>query len=135
LTSTGSWPDILPGSQQSPWPVRTSWYCGIILSIFSILTAADQTVRLHRLSAHRDGLQNIRNLLAKGGRKNISKKTGRLQPNTLQVYTWQMPVMFLTTAVITLIVGMFLHVWSATREMKSLDWTNPNVKVRAIVML
>jgi hypothetical protein len=94
------------------------------------LTAADQTVRLHRLSSHRDGWKNIRYLLAKGGRKNMSKRTGRLQPNTLQIYTWQMPVMFLTTAVITLIVGMFFHVWSATRNLLHLDFSDPNVKVR-----
>jgi hypothetical protein len=43
LTSTGSWPNILPNGEESPWSVRTSWYCGIILSLFSILSAADQT--------------------------------------------------------------------------------------------
>lgn len=62
LTSTGSWPQVLPSGRESPWPIRTAWYCGIILSLFSILTAADQTVRLHRLSAHRDGLDGIRRL-------------------------------------------------------------------------
>jgi hypothetical protein len=73
LTSTGSWPNILPNGERSPWSVRTSWYCGIILSLFSILSAADQTVRLHRLSSHRDGLKNIRKLLA----KNCEAKTGQ----------------------------------------------------------
>ncbi len=67
LTSTGSWPQVLPSGRESPWPIRTAWYCGIILSLFSILTAADQTVRLHRLSAHRDGLDGIRRLLAAQG--------------------------------------------------------------------
>ncbi|PSN61959.1 hypothetical protein BS50DRAFT_134221 [Corynespora cassiicola Philippines] len=130
LTSTGSWPDILPNGQQSPWPIRTSWYCGIILSLFSILTAADQTVRLHRLSSHRDRWHNIRKLLAmSNGRQRRSKKTGRIQPSTAQVYTWQMPVMFLTTATICMIVGMFLHVWSATRHLDYTDWWDPNSKV------
>ncbi|KAF2866339.1 hypothetical protein BDV95DRAFT_208540 [Massariosphaeria phaeospora] len=130
LTSTGSWPDILPGNGPSPWPVRTSWYCGIILALFSILTAADQTVRLHRLASHRDGLRNIRNLLANSqGRKRRLKKSGRVQASSMQILTWQMPVMFLTTATICMIVGMFLHVWSATRYLEHAGWWNEHSKV------
>ncbi|CAI6342228.1 unnamed protein product [Periconia digitata] len=125
LTSTGSWPDILPGSQKSPWPVRTSWYCGIILSLFSILTAADQSVRLYRLSSHRDGYHKIRKLLA----KSKHAKRGKIQISKAQIYTWQMPVMFLTTATICMIVGMFLHVWSATRHLSHGDLWNADFKV------
>ncbi|KAF9694781.1 hypothetical protein EKO04_007661 [Ascochyta lentis] len=130
LTSTGSWPQVLPSGRESPWPIRTAWYCGIILSLFSILTAADQTVRLHRLSAHRDGLDGIRRLLAKtNGERKHSKKTGRRAPSLLQVFTWQIPVMFLTTATISMIVGMFLHVWSATRHLDTAEWWDDNSKV------
>ncbi|KAF2033917.1 hypothetical protein EK21DRAFT_57601 [Setomelanomma holmii] len=130
LTSTGSWPNILPNGKSSPWSVRTSWYCGIILSLFSILSAADQTVRLHRLSSHRDGLDNIRKLLAKrNGEQRRSKKTGRKTPSLLQVMTWQMPVMFLTTATLCMIVGMFLHVWSATAHLKRPSLWDDNTKV------
>jgi hypothetical protein len=128
LTSTGSWPDILPDGRDKPWPVRTAWYCGIILSLFSILTAADQTVRLRRLSSHRDAWKNIRKLLSKPkGKPKRSKKTGRIQPQKGTVYTLQLPVMFLTTATLCMIIGMFLHVWSAA----SIDWDqfNSNTKV------
>ena len=118
LTSTGSWPNILPNGESSPWSVRTSWYCGIILALFSILSAADQTVRLHRLSSHRDGLDHLRRLLAKtNGERSRSSKTGRRSPSLLQIMTWQMPVMFLTTATLCMIVGMFLHVWSASTHL------------------
>ncbi|RMZ72671.1 myosin-cross-reactive antigen family [Pyrenophora seminiperda CCB06] len=130
LTSTGSWPNILPNGQKSPWSVRTSWYCGIILSLFSILTAADQTVRLHRLSAHRDGLENIRKLLSKtNGERSHSSKTGRRRPSLLQIFTWQMPVMFLTSATLCMIVGMFLHVWSATSHLDRPSLWDDNTKV------
>ncbi|KAH7398555.1 hypothetical protein BKA66DRAFT_508853 [Pyrenochaeta sp. MPI-SDFR-AT-0127] len=130
LTSTGSWPNILPNGEKSPWSVRTSWYCGIILALFSILTTADQTVRLHRLSSHRDGLDNIRKLLAKtNGERRHSAKTGRRVPSLLQLLTWQMPVMFLTSATICMIVGMFLHVWSATTHLKHPAWWDDNTKV------
>ncbi|KNG48881.1 hypothetical protein TW65_04292 [Stemphylium lycopersici] len=129
LTSTGSWPDILPNGQSSPWSVRTSWYCGIILSLFSILTAADQTVRLHRLSSHRDGLANIRKLLSKSNGERSRSKNGRQAPSYLQVFTWQMPVMFLTSATICMIIGMFLHVWSATSHLDHPQFWDPNTKV------
>ncbi|KAH4109776.1 hypothetical protein HBH46_023600 [Parastagonospora nodorum] len=128
LTSTGSWPNILPNGEESPWSVRTSWYCGIILSLFSILSAADQTVRLHRLSSHRDGLEHIRRLLANNG-GNPSPKSGNLRPSLVQIMTWQMPVMFLTSATICMIVGMFLHVWSATTHLQSPSLWDDNTKV------
>lgn len=136
LTSTGSWPQVLPSGRESPWPIRTAWYCGIILSLFSILTAADQTVRLHRLSGHRDGLSGIRRLLSKtNGERKHSKKSGRRVPSLLQVFTWQMPVMFLTTATISMIIGMFLHVWSATRHLQSSEWWDDNSKVKSTYRL
>jgi hypothetical protein len=124
LTSTGSWPNIITTGKPFPWYVRTSWYCGIITSLLSIISAADQTVRLHRLSSHRDGLTNLHKLLCKGS---TWKSTGRRAPSYLQILTWQMPVMFLITATICMIVGMFLLVWSATAhltEPRSLDDQN-----------
>lgn len=129
LTSTGSWPNITSNEKQNPWAVRASWYSGIILSLFSILTAADQTVRLHRISSHRDALKQLRNLLAKTDGKRQKSQSGRIRPNTAQIYTWQLPVMFLTTATIAMVVGMFLHVWSAA---KNLDIADPNAKVAVI---
>jgi hypothetical protein len=124
LTSTGSWPTILTNGKQSPWFVRTAWYCGIILSLLSIISAADQTVRLHRLSSHRDGLANIHKLLSK---RSTVKRTGRRAPSLLQIMTWQMPVMFLITATICMVVGMFLLVWSATSNIGTLRmWDDQN---------
>ncbi|KAF1914821.1 hypothetical protein BDU57DRAFT_589003 [Ampelomyces quisqualis] len=130
LTSTGSWPNILPNGAASPWSVRTSWYCGIVLSLFSILSAADQTVRLHRLSSHRDGLANIRRLLARKGKGTRASTSGvSFQPSLIQIMTWQMPVMFLTSATLCMIVGMFLHVWSATKDLAFFDLSDDNSKV------
>jgi hypothetical protein len=124
LTSTGSWPTILTNGKQSPWFVRTAWYCGIILSLLSIISAADQTVRLHRLSSHRDGLANIHKLLAKSS---TVRRTGRRAPSLLQIMTWQMPVMFLITSTICMVVGMFLLVWSATSNLGTLRmWDDQN---------
>jgi hypothetical protein len=131
LTSTGSWPNILTAGKPAPWYVRTSWYCGIIVSLLSIISAADQTVRLHRLSSHRDGLTNLHKLLCKGS---TWKSTGRRAPSYLQILTWQMPVMFLITGTICMVVGMFLLVWSATAHLGDLrSWDEQN-KVRSQAM-
>lgn len=133
LTSTGSWPTILSNGKLSPWPVRTSWYCGIILSLFSLLSAADQTVRLHRLSSHRDGLENIRKVFSRSRRaRGSSAASKRLKPSMIQVITWQMPVMFLTTATVCMIVGLFLHVWSATRHLNRPGLWDDNTKVAVV---
>ncbi|KAF2733655.1 hypothetical protein EJ04DRAFT_398434, partial [Polyplosphaeria fusca] len=113
-TSTGSWPDILSNNRPSPWWVRTAWYCSIILALCSILCSADQTVRLHRIAAHQDGWRNLRSLLAKSSGK--GSNDGRIKPYALQVYTWQLSALFLVAATVTLVIGMFLHVWSGTRE-------------------
>ncbi|KAF1994457.1 hypothetical protein P154DRAFT_31965 [Amniculicola lignicola CBS 123094] len=130
LTSTGSWPTVSLEGHPDPWTVRTAWYCGIILSLFSILTAADQTVRLLRLSSHRDAPQKIRILLGstKGHRKK-SAKTGRILPKTAQIITWQMPVMFLTSAALCMIIGMFLHVWSGVNSSTSGSWLDNDGRV------
>ena len=133
LTSTGSWPDILPNGYKSPWPVRTSWYCGIVLSLFSILTAANQTVRLYRMSAHRDAGSRLRRLLQKNPPRtrdrSCSPSLGDRRPSTAQMYAWQLPAMFLTTATLCMIVGMFLHVWSATRHLEGSGLWDPSFKV------
>lgn len=129
LTSTGSWPAILPNGKISPWPVRTTWYCGIVLSVFAILSAADQTVRLYRMTSHRDGKIQIRELLT---RFNGKRRTGRESPSMAQLYTWQMPVMFLTTASICMIVGLFLHVWSAIEGIDHDNWWSDDAKVAVV---
>jgi len=129
LTSTGSWPNIHPNGASVPWPVRTTFYTGIILSLFSILTSASQTIRLHRMSAHRDAPQRIRQLLS-GSRK--QRDGSRSWPRKAQIYAWQLPVTFLTAAVLCMIIGMFTHVWSATvgwRETGESSWWNQNSKM------
>jgi hypothetical protein len=82
------------------------------------------------MSSHRNALNNIRNLLAMpDGKRRRSKSSHRLQPKTSQVYAWQLPVIFLTTATMAMIVGMFLHVWNATVGM---TWGNPNTRVALV---
>jgi len=63
LTNTGSWPTILHNGRSMPWTVPTCWYTGIVYPLFAVLTAALQSICLHRLSAHKHGLRNIRRVI------------------------------------------------------------------------
>jgi hypothetical protein len=123
LTSTGSWPNILPNGRAQPWEVRTAWYVGIIFGLMSILCAADQTIRLHRISAHPDGLAHIRHLL----RSDVKDVDGSARPRRWQIYSWQLPVTFLTCSVVTMITGMWVLIWAATAN--DGGWWNENSKV------
>jgi hypothetical protein len=72
----------------------------------------------------------IRKLLSKNqGKSKKQKNAARIKPNTLQIYAWQLPVIFLTGATIAMIVGMFLHVWTATRLLSRDNLWNSNTKV------
>ncbi len=128
LTSTGSWPTILPNGQQTPWHVRACWYCGIVFSLFAVLTAAQQSLRLHRLSGHRDGLAYIRRAMARK-----VEPYGRLRPHWMQIYAWQMSVLFLTMSVVSMLIGMGILAWEATSfgpgKDINLGWWDDNSKV------
>lgn len=119
LVSTGSWPEI----SSKPWFIRAIWYCGIIFALFSVLTAAQQSLRLHRLSAHRDGLHYIRLCLVRD-RKRLDSEDGqmRLVPRRFQVWSWQSSMMFLLLAVGCLLTGMLVLVWSAVAEEVAVMW-------------
>jgi hypothetical protein len=81
------------------------------------------------LSSHRDGFKKIRYLLTKKNSRKGRDTGDRIKPNSLQVYAWQLPVVFLTAATVSMIVGMFLHVWAATRLLDPQDWWGPDSKV------
>jgi len=108
LTSTGSWPTILPGQAQ-PWQIRTCWYVGTMFGLASIFSAADQTIWLHRIAAHNAGLPHLR-LLLKGDAR---RKDGFVIPKRRRMFTWQLPVMFLTCCAVTMIIGIWVLVWTA----------------------
>nr|POF27671.1 hypothetical protein CFP56_71480 [Quercus suber] len=112
LTSTGSWPTILHNGRETPWPVRLCWYTGIVFGLFSVLTAAQQSIRLHRLSAHRDALANIRHFM--GSKSQGPDGRVIVRPRRLQIYGWQTGLMFLTLSVAAMVVGMCILIWSST---------------------
>ena len=88
--------------------------------------AAHQTIRLHRLSAHRDSMGQIRSILASRG----TDKQGRVRPRLFQVWVWEMPVYFLTLSAVALMCGLFILMWSATGTYTQEDtWWDGYAKV------
>ncbi|KAI1843827.1 hypothetical protein JX265_001121 [Neoarthrinium moseri] len=109
LTSTGSWPTVLANGNRQPWAVRAFWFSGVIFALFSVLIAAQQTLRLHRLSGHRDGLVYIRSCMS--GRVDHN---GQVKPRRAQVYAWQASIVLLTAAVLCMVIGITILVWIST---------------------
>lgn len=119
---------MLANGNRQPWPCRAFWYCGILFALAAVLVAAQQTIRLHRLSAHPHGLAYIRSCLF--GRR---RRDGLLVPGKLQIYAWQASVMMLTAAVACMVVGMMVLVWVSTNwgpyKNPREDWWDENAKV------
>ncbi|KAF4448395.1 hypothetical protein F53441_8203 [Fusarium austroafricanum] len=109
LSTTGSWPDVLPNGRNKPWSVRTMWFSGLVFALFSVVIAGVQSMRLHRLSAHPDGLSMIRNSLV---RKRQSDNKAR--PSWLQVYAWEFSLAFLVLAIFCMVIGLTILIWAGT---------------------
>jgi hypothetical protein len=135
LVSTGSWPDVIPQDNTKSWFIRAIWFSGIVFALFSVLTAAQQSFRLHRLSAHRDGLHYIRLCLVRD-RKRVESEDWQMKlvPRSFQVWSWQSAMMFLVLAVTCLLVGMLVLVWSAVvRNTQGVVW-DESAKVGGLVV-
>lgn len=137
LTSTGSWPNLLPPGTATPWPVRTCWFSGIAFALASVLTAADQTIRLHRMAGHRHGLALIRRSLrtAAGANGRSGSTHHKYRPRPMQVYAWQLGVLFLGATVGCIVAGMVFLVWSAmVDDLQNGRGFGDNGKVCSVIM-
>lgn len=130
LTSTGDWPNVLGNGKSQPWTVKTCWFAGILFALFTVLTVAQQSMRLHRLCAHRDGLKRIRNCMT----HSRLDKEGMYRPRRLRVHVWQIGPAFLAASVLCMVAGMAIMLWVGTSvgPYKSADepWWESNAKVR-----
>ncbi|ETS76509.1 hypothetical protein PFICI_11896 [Pestalotiopsis fici W106-1] len=116
LTSTGSWPSVLSNGKTQPWTIRALWFSGTLFALFAVLIAAKQSLSLHRLSGHRDGLLYIRSCMS-----GQVTRDGRVEPRRAQVYAWQMSILMLTAAVFCMICGITVLVWTSAEWGPSKD--------------
>ncbi|KAJ3545740.1 hypothetical protein NM208_g2361 [Fusarium decemcellulare] len=131
LSSTSSWPDVLPNGRNKPWSVRTMWFGGLVFALFSVVIAGVQSMRLHRLSSHPDGLGMIRDSL---GRKRRSD--GKAIPSWLQVYAWEFSLAFLVLAIFCMVIGLTILIWAGTEfgpsKPREEGWWDSNSKASEI---
>nr|CEG05107.1 unnamed protein product [Fusarium clavum] len=131
LSSTSSWPDVLPNGKSKPWLVRAMLYSGLILALFSVLVAGIQSMRLHRLSAHPDGLELIRHSL--GRRRRSDNKA---LPSWLHVYAWEFSLAFLVLAVLFMVVATTILIWAGARygpwKPEGTNWWEGNAKMAVL---
>jgi hypothetical protein len=104
------------------------WFSGLVFALFSVVIAGVQSMRLHRLSAHPDGLSLIRNSL---GRKRESDIKSR--PSWLQVYAWEFSLAFLVLAIFCMVIGLTILLWTGTEfgpsKSREDGWWDGNSKV------
>ena len=85
-------------------------------------------MRLHRLSAHRDGLRKIRAGLARR-----RGPDGGYHPYNLQVYAWEASQIFLILSVALMVAGIAVLVWVSTEygpnKPHEGGWWDENAKV------
>ncbi|KAI9903446.1 hypothetical protein N3K66_002798 [Trichothecium roseum] len=110
LSSTSAWPDVLTDGRDKPWFVRSLWFSGLVFALFAVLIAGIQSMRLHRLSAHRDGLKKIR--VGLGRRRSAG---GDMIPHRIQVLAWEASQFFLVLSVILMVTGVAVLVWVSTQ--------------------
>ena len=103
-------------------------YSGLILALFSVVVAGIQSMRLHRLSAHPDGLELIRHSL---GRRRRSD--GKALPSWLHVYAWEFSLAFLVLSVLFMVIATSTLIWSAAAygpwKPEGASWWDGNAKV------
>lgn len=128
LTSTGDWPNVLPNGTRSPWTVRACWYCGLIIALGAVVTAAQQAIRLHRLTCHPQHNICIRRLLS----SRRTNSDGMVLPRRMQVFAWQMSGWLLMVSALCMLGGMLILIWSSTlteRQRMFQSWWNGDAKL------
>lgn len=103
----------------------------MLLAIASVITAAQQAIRLYRLSSLPKGAAAIRGLLSSKRRDS----NGHVLPRRLQVLAWQLSGWVLTASAFTLIGGMCVLIWAGTggfslvEKLTGAQWWNGEAKL------
>lgn len=107
--------------------MRALWFSGLVFALFAVMIAGLQSMRLHRLSAHRDGLKKIRAGLAR------CKGPDGYRPHKLQIYAWDASQIFLVLSVALMVAGISVLVWVSTEygpdKPSDRGWWDENSKV------
>lgn len=109
-----------------PWTTRAAWYSSLLMALVSITTSTQQSILLHRLGSHTQGLDRLQDLLR--SRNVVAGDPAKSRP--IQLYVWQIPVNLLNVSIILFLIGLAIHIFAMARDSKA--WTDEKKVRRAI---
>lgn len=111
-----SWTSI----PNAPWTTRAVWYSSLIMALISITTSTQQSILLHRMGSHTEGLDRLQGLLRSGN----AVAGVPAKPRPMQLYIWQIPVNLLNVSIILFLIGLAIHLFAMALTRDSRTWTD-----------
>ena len=109
-----------------PWTTRAIWYSSLVMALISITTSTQQSILLHRMGSHAEGLNRLQNLL----RSKNAIAAGGVVPakaRPIQLYVWQIPVNLLNVSIFLFIIGLAIQIFAMAfraRDDSKIVWTD-----------
>ena len=104
----------------APWTTRAVWYSSLAMALISITTSTQQSILLHRMGSHTEGLDRLQDLLR--SRKAVAGVPAKPRPT--QLYVWQIPVNLLNISIILFLIGLAIQVSAMAFARDSKTWTD-----------
>lgn len=78
------------------------------MALTSITTSTQQSVLLHRMGSHKEGLDRLQDLL----RSRNAVAGVPAKPRPMQLYVWQIPVILLNLSILLFLTGLATQVFA-----------------------
>lgn len=90
------------------------------MALISITTSTQQSILLHRMGSHTEGLDRLQGLLQSGN----AVAGVPAKPRPMQLYIWQIPVNLLNVSIILFLIGLAIHLFAMALTRDSRTWTD-----------
>ena len=104
----------------APWTTRAVWYSSLAMALISITTSTQQSILLHRMGSHTEGLDRLQDLL----RSRNAVAGVPAKPRPTQLYVWQIPVNLLNISIILFLIGLAIQISAMALARDSKTWTD-----------
>ena len=98
------------------------------MALTSITTSTQQSILLHRMGSHTEGLNRLQDLL----RSRNAVAGVPVKPRPTQLYVWQIPVNLLNVSIILFLIGLAIHIFATALTRDSKTWTDEKKVGRAL---
>ena len=90
------------------------------MALISITTSTQQSILLHRMGGHTEGLDRLQDLL----RSSKTAAGGPAKPRMVQLYVWQIPVNLLNVSIVLFLIGLAIDIFAMAFARDSTIWTD-----------